>query len=421
MRNERQAPSPRECLVGLACMLASWSAELPAQVWERLTNPEVSVQVRHAPQVVLKGVTKIAVLEFGGDRRCSPEFTARLTQMLAQNGAFEIVDRENINRLLQEQGFQSSGAVSADAAVKLGQLIGPAAVLSGRITRCSVASSGVLRDPETYKDRNGVVHIKYVRRATAHMTSSVSLIDLTTGRMHAGDLLDVTEAVETYAYDGAPEAPSEDDALSKMYESATMRMSPLLFPWSESVKVIIYDDDKCALKQSASQIKRGDMATAIATLETSVKSRCDGRNDNGLLAKVHHNMGIALVYSDRPEDGVMTLRQALALRNSRITDEAIVAAQRIIAQNNRTRLKEVNAITLGTSPSPATAAPVGMTNKDVLAMVKAKLPDAIILKRIKDTTCRFDVSTEALIAMKQAGASDGVMVAVSDAAASKCK
>ena len=391
-----------------------------AQIWERLTNPQVTVPVRHAPQVVLKGVTKLAVLEFGGDRDCANEFTMRLTQMIAQNGAFEVIDRESINRILQEQGFQASGAVSADAAVKLGQMLGPAAVISGRIGRCTIERSAVLKNPDTYKDKNGVVHVKYSRRVTAHMVSSLSLIDLTTGKMHAGDLIDVTESDVTEAFDGAPEAPSDDAAMTKMYQAAMGRVFPLLFPWSENVSVVIFDDDKCALKQSAAQIKRGDMSSAVATLETSIKSNCDGRNDRSLLSKVHHNRGIALVYSDQPDEGLAELQQAAELRSSSITDEAIAAARRIIAQNERTRLKQVNAISLGNATATANA-PVGMTNKEVLAMVKARLSDAIIMSKIKSSTCRFDVSTDALIAMKQAGASDAVILAVSDAASSKCK
>ena len=53
-----------------------------------------------------------------------------------------------------------------------------------------------------------------------------------------------------------------------------------------------------------------------------------------------------------------------------------------------------------------------LNNDDVMKMVQAKLADAIILAKVKSSTCKFDTSTDALIRLKGAGVSDAVLEAM---------
>jgi hypothetical protein len=59
-----------------------------------------------------------------------------------------------------------------------------------------------------------------------------------------------------------------------------------------------------------------------------------------------------------------------------------------------------------------------MTNRDVIRLVKAKIADDIIVAKIKQSKTKFDTSVEGLVALKEAGVSDGlisVIVNASDA------
>jgi len=56
-----------------------------------------------------------------------------------------------------------------------------------------------------------------------------------------------------------------------------------------------------------------------------------------------------------------------------------------------------------------------LTNDDVIKMVQAKLPDGVIVAKIKSSPCKFDTSTDSLIKLKQAGISDAVMQAMTEA------
>jgi hypothetical protein len=63
----------------------------------------------------------------------------------------------------------------------------------------------------------------------------------------------------------------------------------------------------------------------------------------------------------------------------------------------------------------STEAGGSFTNADVIKLVQAKLPDSIILAKIKSSACNFDLSTEELIKLKRAGTSEAVLLAMTDA------
>jgi hypothetical protein len=53
-------------------------------------------------------------------------------------------------------------------------------------------------------------------------------------------------------------------------------------------------------------------------------------------------------------------------------------------------------------------------NAEIIKLVQAKLPEAVILGRIKSSACKFDLSTDALIKLKEAGVSDAIIQAMAD-------
>jgi len=60
----------------------------------------------------------------------------------------------------------------------------------------------------------------------------------------------------------------------------------------------------------------------------------------------------------------------------------------------------------------AAAAAATMTNADVIKLLEAQMPDSVILQSIASSTTKFDTSANALIALKNKGASAAVLNAV---------
>src|ERR1039457_7002176 len=60
-------------------------------------------------------------------------------------------------------------------------------------------------------------------------------------------------------------------------------------------------------------------------------------------------------------------------------------------------------------PRPSNDAPA---NAEVLKLLRAAMPESVVLDKIRATTDKFDTSVDALVALKQAGANDAELSAV---------
>lgn len=69
--------------------------------------------------------------------------------------------------------------------------------------------------------------------------------------------------------------------------------------------------------------------------------------------------------------------------------------------------------TTGEAPStPPDVAPAKLENGDIVDMVKAGLPDDVIIAKIQGSTCNFDTSPSSLASLKSAQVSNGVILAI---------
>ncbi|MGA8304280.1 MAG: SH3 domain-containing protein [Candidatus Acidiferrales bacterium] len=67
------------------------------------------------------------------------------------------------------------------------------------------------------------------------------------------------------------------------------------------------------------------------------------------------------------------------------------------------------------APSPAPSAPAQLTNKDVLDLHKAGLPEQVLVAKIKSSQTNFDTSPSQLKELKAAGLADAVILAMVEA------
>lgn len=96
------------------------------------------------PALLSANATRLAVFPFK-DARADPsmiqKFPAPISELqekiiarLSSNPRFQVVEREELARLLEEQKLQLTGAVDSQTAVQLGKFLGVKAVLMGSIT-----------------------------------------------------------------------------------------------------------------------------------------------------------------------------------------------------------------------------------------------------------------------------------------------
>ena len=81
---------------------------------------------------------RIAVIEFEGagvDKTSSSTITDRFLFELSKTNRFDILEREMMNKILNEQKFQNSGCVKQECIVKIGELIAVQQIVTGTISK----------------------------------------------------------------------------------------------------------------------------------------------------------------------------------------------------------------------------------------------------------------------------------------------
>ncbi len=137
--------------------------------------------------------TSIAVVEFEGKGISQTEASAltdRFSSELFTLGTFQLIERDQMEDILEEQGFQQTGCVTAECAVEIGMMLGAEQIITGSISRVgnvlSVSSkivnvsSGEIIKISTYDFPGEVGELLTVgiKQAVAQLTSAISDVQL---------------------------------------------------------------------------------------------------------------------------------------------------------------------------------------------------------------------------------------------------
>lgn len=87
-----------------------------------------------------QGTTNVAIMPFSGDNTVSPDqlefISSKFSGELIATNAFKVLDRGKMDFILQEQGFQQSGACnSSECKVQMGQLLGVDNLVAAKLVR----------------------------------------------------------------------------------------------------------------------------------------------------------------------------------------------------------------------------------------------------------------------------------------------
>ena len=104
------------------------------QFWDKLTNPQITVNLTHPPRLGLN-LKKVAFGPASGP--CSSEILDRLAASLLSNG-IEVVDRYTFSSLLAQQHMNMGGSLDSQSAARMGQFFGPGALVFLNVSRCEV-------------------------------------------------------------------------------------------------------------------------------------------------------------------------------------------------------------------------------------------------------------------------------------------
>ncbi len=119
--------------VALAGMALSIVMLLPLAAAAQTAAPTVAAPTGAAPAKQLIAVMELGAL--GATKEQASALTERLTEELLKSGRYTLVDRSQLNQVLEEQALQQAGCTSQECAVKAGKVLGVKKLVTGRVTK----------------------------------------------------------------------------------------------------------------------------------------------------------------------------------------------------------------------------------------------------------------------------------------------
>jgi curli biogenesis system outer membrane secretion channel CsgG len=265
-------------MLGCAHQSANSSSSAPKQE----EPPPKPPDSESALEVVVKPVEnpgprkRIGVLDFenaahGGRSKNDPIAVATrdaVSEALLKSGAFVVIEREQLSKVLGEQALGQTGALSAQSAAKAGQLLGLQALVTGKITDLNqnINNSGY----------GGYFHSKV---AKMHARVSLRVIDATTGEVWAAESAEGTaESESTTVMGGGNNNVDENLGKRALYRAISSMIDKVVAkavgkPWTGSVakvakgKIYITGGTDAALPQGSTLVVRrlGDEITDPGT------------------------------------------------------------------------------------------------------------------------------------------------------------
>jgi hypothetical protein len=296
---------------------------LTAAVFTTGCVQKVKMKVLEPAEVARVANTKvIAVTDFKKDYGVglSGKIETEISkQILDGKPYFTAVDRTQINKVIREQRFQSSGLMNEDTSVQLGKLIGAQALISGEITSTS-ASDTSFREKRT-KYRNPLKPLEtayivnvYCKKRVIGMGASIKIVDVKRGDIVYADAL-TKQRTYKHCNDDSRPLPSKSQGVELLAGQIAKEFVFKLAPHYKTISVELIEDIEFDTGDAQVKALEGALEWIKANRYDKATDILDKLNSSlqGKSYAVIYNLGVVTEAQGQLEDAQKLYQEADAL------------------------------------------------------------------------------------------------------------
>lgn len=275
-------------------------------------------------EVNLAGYRRIGVGTIYG--KGGEQIRGDLTTALVRTGRFDVLERQKLDAIIEEQDLGASGRFDDESVASIGHLLGTAALVLGRIDKSDYSErlkiekatcSRTERDPKTKKDKTvNYACMQYTRTARAILQMNLKVVDTESGLVLAAKTLDASLGDQRVDKRERP-APfdAEDSWLAYCRKQVIGEFMKVIAPYEIQVRVRLKDDsDLPQLEMGNNFAKIGNWSAAQRNYRAAqAAARADPDIDADQRAKVLYNLGIAAGFTGAYDEGIRFLEESYSI------------------------------------------------------------------------------------------------------------
>lgn len=286
-------------------------------------GPSVRVPITRPAEINLKGINKIAIGEIKGN--IGQSVADLITSRLFESGRFEVVDRENLDRLMSEHRLSLAGVIDKDTAAQVGKLSGASALIFGN---SNVNYNQRSWRSKLYQNKDGSTYRFFYKEGKAKMNTNLRVVDLATGKILAVKSISEVGRSEVGDKNRWPEDVDRQAVISKAAHKTVNVFMKMIAPYTVYVSVNFESTKTPAGESGVKFAKNGMWAEALEQFKLAAKSSPNR-------AEAWYNLGLGYEYNYEYDEAIKALKKANQIKPSSKYIGEITSVKRLEAEQQK--------------------------------------------------------------------------------------
>ncbi len=266
------------------------------QVWLGCASNKATLKVMSPAEVNIQGIRRLAVLDFRGPEHSGQAVASKLITKLWESNFYTLVERSELQQILDEHALSVNGMVDVTTAVEAGKLLGVDAIVLGEVIQYQVEDTREFRKVkkkvwtgEYERDAEGNIiyektlfggKVKKKKYKEVLVTEEVvtrdgtvtigwRLVDVRTGEIRAAK--QVSHSYHRSAVTGEAKLPARGEVLNQLLDECVDDIVKMLVPHEVQVTVQ-FETGTEAVNRGIELAKSGLWDKAVAQWQTAVQA-----------------------------------------------------------------------------------------------------------------------------------------------------
>jgi hypothetical protein len=311
-------------------------------------------------EVNLAAYRKVAVGHVGGPEGHS--IANRLTQALVESNRFEVLDRKHLEHILRERRLSASAGSPSDEAARIGKLAGTDAMIFGHVNRREYRQTRGRREETCSRDNVRYACTNYIVNGQWNTEVAMNVVDSNSGRILTAKTFRTRRTRSASSYSRWPKLPWGADSIAfELDQEIVDNFMRTITPYTVWERARFYTDgDLPELELGVRYSRQGDWENAIRQFRGAcARAESGGEIHPRTKARAYYDLGVALGYSGRYEEGIREIEKANRIAPEDPFYAEIRKIERFRQDAERMRMQEEGSLGVSRNSLDATAARAG--------------------------------------------------------------